>query len=309
MTLSSRPPFPTAVDSSFLNDLRSCVHKAYLSQMLHWKPKSTNIHLNAGGAFAKGLEVARKAYYDLSIDPQSATIEGGKALIAQYEEPSIEDADHAKSLPNMLGALGSYFQVHPLDTDSLKPHRLPSGKPAIEFTFAIPLSICNPETGEPILYTGRCDMIGEYNGQLFVVDEKTTSGIGPTWFNNWALKSQLTGYVWAARQYGFDVAGAIIRGIAILKREFKHAESIQYRPQWMIDRWYKQTERDLARLIECWKEDYYDYNLDSACSSYGGCQFLKICSSNNPEPWLEADFEKRVWDPLQHVEYVPLKEI
>jgi PD-(D/E)XK nuclease superfamily len=290
-------PFPRVIDSTLRASFVSCPHKFYREYLQHWKPNIPSIHLIAGGAFAKGIETTRMAYYGEHKSPEVAVGEGIAALIREYGEFEPNDSTSAKGIENMCGALVEYFTVHPLETDPVRPH-IVGGVPAVEFSFALPLSIAHPETGDPILYAGRFDMLGEYNGALFAVDEKTASQLGGQWQKNWTLRSQLTGYCWAAREYGYPVAGAIIRGISILKSGYGNAESIQYRPQWQLDRWYVQLIRDIERMIHCWKEGYWDYNLDGTCSSYGGCPFLDVCNSPDPERWLEADFVQKVWTPL-----------
>lgn len=145
-------------------------------------------------------------------------------------------------------------------------------------------------------------MLGLKDDVLFVVDEKTTKALGDSWMKNWKLRSQLTGYCWAAQEYGYPVAGAIIRGISILKTKFGHAEVIEPRARWEIDRWLHQLARDINRAIQCWEEDYWDYDLDASCSSYGGCPYLDLCTSPHPERWVETAYVKRVWNPLEVLE-------
>lgn len=295
-------PFPKAIDSTLRASFVACPRKFQLQYLEHWKKKRTSVHLVAGGAFAEGMDVTR-TQFATGDTPEQALAAGAKALIRKYGDFEAED-DHNKSLANMVAALGESFAHHGFSTDPLQPHILPNGKPAVEFSFAIPISedLLHPETGDPILYTGRFDMLGEMQDNLWVVDDKTTGYIGKQWFNQWTLRSQLTGYCWAAREYGYPVVGAIIRGLAIRKKDFGHAESIQYRPDWMITRWHMQLQRDIQRMIRSWEEGYFDYTLDGACSDYGGCDFLEVCSSPNPERWLATDFEQRIWDPLAREE-------
>lgn len=293
-----RPPFPKLIDSTLRGTFVSCPRKFELEYLRHWKPTSQSIHLVAGGAFAKGMEVTRETFYGDHRSANEAIGAGLRALILEYGEFDPEDEKATKTLDNMCGALVAYFDHYGLDTDPIQPHFV-HGKPAVEFSFALPLPIPHPETGDPILYGGRFDMVGEYNGSLFAVDEKTTSQLGATWHKNWTLRSQLTGYCWGAREFDYPVAGAIIRGVSILKNSYGHGESIQYRPQWMIDRWYHQLLRDIKRMITCWSEGYWDYSLDGACANYGGCSFLDVCNSNDPERWLAADFIQREWHPVQ----------
>lgn len=292
-----KPDFPVAVDSSMRATFVGCPYKFRLEYLEHWRSPRPSIHLVAGGAFAKAMEITRLSYHAAGDPPQVAIGKGMTAFIREYGdfETSPEDA---KSCERMLGAVAEYFAVYGLDTDSIQPLMV-EGRPCVEFSFAIPLPIAHPQSGDPILYCGRFDMLGLYNGGLYAVDEKTTGQLGPSWHKNWTLRSQLTGYCWAAREYGYPVVGAIIRGISILKEKYGHAESIQYRPDWMIARWYGQLIRDIENMIRMWNEDYFDFNLDSTCSSYGGCPFLDVCNSPDPVRWLEADFVKRRWDPLR----------
>lgn len=300
--MTDRPPFPMALDATMIRDFRTCPQKCFRSHFEHWKPKGERIDPIAGHAFASGLEIARQAYYEQGTTPDEALIAGAKALIQDYGQAECPD-DNPKSLSNTLGALSEYFHVHGFDTDHLQPLRLPDGKRAIEFTFALPFpGIIHPESGDPLLYSGRCDMLADYMDAIFVVDEKTTKQLGPTWPKQWNMRSQITGYVWAAREFGYNVAGAIIRGVAIRKYDYGHAEVILYRPEWRIEQWILQTQKDILRMIRCWEEGYWDYNLDDGCSAYGGCHFQDVCSSLSPDMWLNASFEKRVWNPLRHIE-------
>lgn len=302
-----RPPFPQAIDSTMLKTFRACRRKFLLEYLLHWKTRSPSIHLHAGQAFASALEATRRAFWEQGLDAETALGRGAAALITAYgtfEEPH----DTAKTLPRMLGALEYYFSRWPLESDPVKPYNWAPNKYAIEFSFASPLPFHHPVTGEPLIYTGRSDFIGEMDGALYIVDDKTTSSLGASWMHQWDLRSQFTGYTWAARDVSaIPVQGCMVRGVSILKTKYDTAEVITYRPEWMVERWLTQVQHDLTQMVECWESGYFDYNLDEECNSYGGCSFKRVCLSDHPQEWLDADFEKRVWDPLSRVETV-LKE-
>ena len=57
-----------------------------------------------------------------------------------------------------------------------------------------------------------------------------------------------------------------------------------YRSQYEIDRWLDQTCRDIERMISLLRSDYWDYNLDHACTEYSGCPFQTVCSPHRPKP-------------------------
>lgn len=293
--------FPHTWDSTMLGAFRSCPQKMFRTYVEHWKPKAESVHLVAGGAFARGIEVARKAFYEERMSEADAVATGLEALLVAYGDFETPP-DSAKSPTRMAGALEFYFENYPLEGASAVPLTFPNGKLAIEFSFAEPLDIMHPVTGDPILYTGRCDMIADFCGGQYTVDEKTTSQLGASWPKQWEMRSQFTGYQWAANRAGLNVQGTLVRGVSILKTKYDHLQHVTYRSPYEVDRWLDQTHRDIARAIEMWKDDYWDYSLDHACAEYGGCSMVNVCKSAEPEAWLPMYFEKRVWDPLARVE-------
>lgn len=293
----TRPMFPHAVDSTMLAAFRSCPQKMLRTYVEHWKPQTESVHLVAGGAFAKGLEIARRAFYEQGLPPEDCIAKGLEALIRQYGDFECP-ADSAKSLERTAGALEFYFERYPLGEDGMEPITLSGGRRGIEFSFAEPLDVVHPVSGDPILYTGRSDLICEYQGGRYIEDDKTASSLGATWSRQWEMRGQFTGYIWAAGRVGIETQGAVIRGVSILKTKYDTQEAITYRSPWEIDRWYQQTIRDIQRMIACWCAGWWDYAMDGACAEYGGCSMLSVCKSPEPELWLPVRFEQRVWDPL-----------
>lgn len=296
-TLLPLDSFPTYVDNTMLTAYRSCPRKFYWNYGRNQVSLGhTSVHLVAGGAYAKGLEVARKAFHAEGATPFEALKAGVLALIKEYgdyEPPS----DSYKSWENMVLALVEYFDIYKWAEDHIQPHYI-GGSPMIECSFALPLDIPHPDTQEPIIYCGRYDMMGVFQDTLWAVDEKTTARLGPSWNKQWALRSQFTGYIWAARQYGIPVGGAIVRGISILKHDFGHAEVISQRSDYMIREWLASTHRTLAQMIIDYREGIWMQNLADSCSSYGGCTYMDLCDKSEPESWLSANYKESKWDPM-----------
>jgi hypothetical protein len=293
----SRPMFPHTIDSTILSTFRACPRKFFYQYVEHWKPVAQSVHLVAGGAFASGIEAARVAFYVKGHSAEDSESLGLAALIAHYGDFECP-ADSAKSLERMCGALEFYFSHYPLGNDGATPITLSSGRRGIEFSFAEPLDVKHPTSGAPILYTGRSDMIAERAGGVYLYDDKTTSSLGPQWGRQWEMRSQFTGYGWAALKQGIRTQGAIVRGVSILKTKYDTLEVPTYRSDYELERWEAQTLRDIKRMISMWEEGYWDFNLDGACTDYGGCSFVKVCKSSEPENWLPVNFQRRVWDPL-----------
>ena len=299
-----RPPFPSVLDSTIIAAFRSCPTKAMYEYFHHWKTKTPSVHLHAGGAYAHGLEKARRAYYeDNSCSADEAIAIGLKALLEFYGDFECPP-DSAKSAERTAGAYEYYFTQYPLETDAATPIALPSGGKGVEFSFAEPIEAKHPETGDPLLYVGRMDMIVNFAGGIFGLDDKTTSSLGAQWSKQWDLRSQFTGYCWGAGRSGFALQGFLVRGVSILKTKYDTQQALTYRPEWMIERWYEQLHKDIERMKIQWERNDWDYDLDHACNEFGGCIFRQVCMSREPEGWLRGNFERRVWDPLRRIETV-----
>ena len=298
VSLSDRVPFPKVWDNTMLADLSSCEQKVNIRFFHHIRPNVQNVNLHAGASFAKGVEAVRRAAYtpNSTVEPRAA---GARALLTHYGD--FDPGDNVKSADRMLGALESYLTQYSPESDHIKPLIL-NGVPCVEFSFAHPIDVLHPEDGEPIILCGRFDALGVLNNDptaLFVVDEKTTKQLGPTWPKQWTLRSQFMQYTWGAKKYGHPVVGAIVRGLSILKRDFGHAEAICYFPDWMLDRWYEQVCLKLERVKQSWAANKFTFNFADACSSYGGCDYRMLCESQTPEAFLNPYFKIEPWNPLR----------
>lgn len=295
------PQFPEVLDSSILAAFKSCPQlckKIYIDQ---WKSKERSVHLHAGGAFAHGIERARRAYFVEGAEADDAIADGMRALLQFYGDFDCPP-DSAKSAQRTAGALEYYFSQYPLEHGTDEPITLPSGGRGIEFNFVHPIAATHPDTGNPLLYCGRMDAIINYAGGVFICDEKTTTSLGASWSKQWDLRAQFTGYAWGCREAGIRVDGVVVRGISILKTKYETQAPISYRPEWQVDRWYAELLEWVEDMKICWKTGRWKYNLDHACADYGGCGFRNACLSQDEMPWLETYFERRHWDPITRTE-------
>lgn len=326
-----KTPFPTTIDSSMIAAFRSCPTRARYEYFEHWKTRTPSIHLHAGKAFAAGCEATRLAYYlgEYKIPrpvtsavalPESERYDfvqrepgnerdslgcGLGVLLAEYGDFPCPP-ESAKSAERMAGAFEYFFSVFRLPDDKAVPVKL-GEKRGIEVGFLEPLEFRHPETGDPLMYTGRLDMLTTYAGQLFGEDDKTTSQLGASWSRQWDLRSQFISYSWGVRRLGYPIAGFLVRGVSILKTKYDNAQAIVYFPQWMVDEWYEQLiEVDLPRMVQMWESGKWAKSLAEACNEYGGCGFKQICLSapQSRMTWLESSYERRKWDPVTRTETV-----
>lgn len=297
--------FPSIIDNTARETWTACPTKfrRQVINKLSRTIKSPDLHF--GAAFAIGLETYRREAFGNGQPDKSALASAVVAATRFYGDFTPPEG-HLKTYERLLEALEAYVNKYPSRYDHIRPYQFPSGELALEFSFAIPLPIAHPETGDPLIYAGRFDMIGVFNNQLFVFDDKTTSRLGPTWSNQWRSTSQLTGYCWAARNYGLPIVGAIIRGQSILTRGCEFAEVIQYRSTERIDQWYEQLLEEIQDMITAWKRGHFRKSFNASCNAYNGCAYLDICLAQDESLAIESGYQNHYWNPLDRE---PIKEL
>jgi hypothetical protein len=316
--------FPEVVDSTMLSTL-TCPRKWVWSYERNYTAfGGKSIHLMAGAAFAKALEVMRRSWVDGKIDeeitdanftplegqpPRKIRLSGEvrsasdalhfglQALMLSYDESVIHDT--AKTLDRMCGALEFYADSFPIDNPEFGTVSSISGKPGVEWNFAVPLPVLHPDTGEPIIFCGRLDVILDVFGGVYLTDDKTTSSLGITWPQQWDMRGQFVGYAWAARQYGLRVDGSLVRGISILKTKYDKAQAIVPQPEWKQNEWLASTVSKLehAKRLYAQAVDYPVFG--EPCNEYGGCEFKQPCMNRDHDGWLDSNYVARNWNPLE----------
>lgn len=288
--------FPEVIDNTIRSSWAQCEKKTLFQHFDHWG-SAFSVHLLFGAAFASAIEAGRKAFYVGGLSMEDALVEALRAGMEEYgmhEEP----ATSVKSRPRLYEAIVSYFDHYNMDFDPVVPY-VHGGKPAIEFSFAIPLPINHPDTGMPLIYAGRCDLIGVFNGTIYIVDEKTASRLGPTWSKQFEHDSQFISYTWAAQQFDYPVSGALVRGVCMYKDRVEHVQIPYSYPKFLIDRWYKQLLEEIQDMLDAYKgKRSFQYAMHKGMSGCSYCSYLNACTSEYPQKVLETQFVKRHWNPL-----------
>lgn len=296
-TMPLNNTFPHVWDNTILSAYRKCPRKFMYEFIWNKIGAESNVHLHAGAAFAKGLEIVRKEFFASKRPFDEALALGGLALIRAYGDFIPLDVNSNKSLPMMLGALGFYFERWPI-TEGIVPEEI-GGEPAIEFNFAVPFErVKHPDTNQPIIICGRFDMIGSISNIRLGEDDKTAGQLGTQWLNKWRVGNQITTYCWGARASGIPLQGFNMRGVGLYKRGYEGIDAITYRKPWQLEEWERNTEATLLDAIRDYQRGFWGANWSDACSSYSGCSYLPLCESEHPEVWLPVNFVDRTWSPL-----------
>lgn len=301
----AREVFPSVISSSLRASFNSCYRKFYYEQIYGIARRGANVHLHFGSAFASAMETFRTVYHTTPGDPafrfEEAAIAGFLKAIQYYGDYTPPDTE-SKNFDRLISCYIEALVTYDPRTDPVQTSIGPDHRPRVEFSFAHPVpEVRHPVSGDPLIFSGRFDQLADFSQLLYIFDDKTTKALGPQWDRQWELRSQFSGYCWGARESGFLVAGAIIRGMGILKSEIKTQESIVYRPQWMVDRWRERLTWDLRRMVDAWNSNYWPHTGEEsgACSEYGGCPFSILCKTNSPESYIGPNYTDYRYRPLE----------
>lgn len=309
-----------AWDSTSLSSILSCPRRYQYSILLGLQPKSPSyaIALVFGILFHKGLELYHEAQA-LGATHQEATrraIAGVAALPATSTLPTFDDAEElseaakADDADDGITARNSkvrtryhlfraivWYLEHYKD-DPAQTVLLPSGAPAVELSFRLPLELAGVE--HPIILCGHIDRVAEFNGSLFVTDYKTTKSLTRQFFDSFQLSHQLTGYTVAGSAIlERPVRGAIVDGVALQVGQVKLGRAPINRSAGQVKEYFQTLSLAAAAAVRYAGDDFWPQNT-SACYF---CDYKSICAQPPEvrERYLNLHFEKRKsWNPLEN---------
>jgi hypothetical protein len=217
-----------------------------------------------------------------------------------------EDAakKNTKTVPNLFRTAIWYMDQFGFK-DPCKTVRLANGKPAVELSFRYEMGFTF-KTGEELFHCGHLDRLVELGDLHYVLDRKTSKNTitgNSSWgyFAKFNPDNQMSGYTFGSRvALAMPVAGVIIDAAQIAKGFSAFERGFTMRTEGQLDEW-RNDFVDMVQRFEGYAERGYWPMNDTACDDYGGCAFRNICSKDPSvrQAYLEADFVKRPWDPLQ----------
>lgn len=333
--------FPDVIDNSFREAANICQMKARYAYVENLSPPFESVHLKFGGAHAEGAEHVRRAFYELGMPAAEAIEHGiakAEEYWGDFEPPEKSNKT-LESLRESLRY--EFANAWPLEQDTYRPHRMEwrfkvpipglvhpdhggpiyyGGRPDTLGDISEQMVIEDDKTASSLgaSWSKQWELDSQFTGyqwaaqQLGLIKPGGVGGVlirgisilapkyddvelGPDEFPPEGLEE---------RTISSPAGRKVKRVYSRYNRlnSFGHAQVLVYRPQWMIERWLVQMTRDVKRLIHAYLNDEWDMALHKgACNAYGGCPYVPLCSTPNPEQWKEINFVKRVWDPLAHL--------
>jgi len=292
-------------DATSISSFEKCPRFYHLRHIEGWQPHEKSVHLIFGGLYASALEHFFK-HLAAGLSRDEATIEVVLETLCETwvrPEPD-EDGDvgpgrpwdslhNAKTRETLVRSIVWYLDHFKDDPAPIVI--LSDGKPAVEYSFALPFH-------DEYIYCGHIDKLATYSGGTYIVDQKTSGAtITPRFFEGFSPDVQMPGYTWAGKIiFDIPISGVIIDAAQIAVGFTRFERGFVQCPPAMLEEWHEETLQTIFAAKRAHEENYYPMNRAS-CGNYGGCEFRRVCS-RSPEhrpAVLRSNFSRQArWDPL-----------
>lgn len=210
----------------------------------------------------------------------------------------------------LIDAIISYNKTYPIDKEPFTvvdnavelPYRLLLGEVTIGSTI--------PGFGHiqtiKCFFTGRIDAVVNWDVPM-VLDHKTTSMEGQSFYDDFKISSQMLGYTWACRQLGYPVQGLVLDAIA-WRKPTKTGKGTTFQRQRyyysddQIAEWKKDTFAHITDFLEHFCKGYFPKSTKWCFGKYGQCQYFDVCTQpveHREGLLMSALYRDVTWSPLK----------
>ncbi|MEM3041475.1 MAG: PD-(D/E)XK nuclease family protein [Nitrososphaerota archaeon] len=254
------------IDNTRYEVLVTCPTKYYYRYVLGYSTPRPHISLVFGRAVHKGIESwYRSGNKNLAL---STTIESFNEV--EYVADDKDPRDKKLAVEAVSGYIDKYNEdkMRTLETN---------GHKWLESTFCVPIGTVD---NYQILYYGVFDRIALLDGRPLVVDYKTTSVLGPSYFDQFKPNNQVSMYQYAAGELlGTPVDMVCIDAIGITKSNIRFERRIiTYSRDQILESVKDILDTVRYEMIVYKESGVYPKRKVSCISKYGKCQFYDVCS-------------------------------
>lgn len=299
----TRPTLQFAWDSTSMSAFKECPRKYYYSIILGYTTKQPSFHLEFGIWYHEALELydrilAKGGTHDEAT--RSAVLKTLKSTWNKSLKRPWSSGDSNKNRFTLIRTIVWYLEQ--FKNDPIKTIRLADGTPAVELSFRYPFPH-EFTTGERAVFCGHLDRMGDIGGASWIIDRKTSKHEvrDDHYWRQYSPDNQMSAYSFAGRVvYNIPVRGVIIDAAQVMVTFSRFQRGFANRTESQLDEWAADTQSYMEQADKYSRDNYWPMN-DKSCFNYGGCPFRPICARAPEvrEKFLELEYNKRIWDPLQ----------
>lgn len=307
---------PVVADNSLLADVAACDLRTVLRHVHGFTSRDEQAQLKAGSA----VHECFAAYFETGRPTVARHV--FEASYRQWALANVAANDRLSWL-NTSRVVDEWLARHPIDALPFTILRL-GGEPAVEIGFAVPLT-------EDVTICGRIDALGtlKVDGNVAVIENKSTKSINDFWKAKFRLASQVSTYSFGASAHlgaehvtwtlinaiEFKWLPASERKCAMHKVTYAECGALHANFEMMsvdrtpakIDAW-KFTAIGLARRF-AWLREAYASRADLRAVPQQGlftdaCQFCfakEWCAADRPVEHLDSMFVVEPWEPWKGI--------
>lgn len=182
--------------------------------------------------------------------------------------------------------------------DPLSTLILPSGRPAVELSFRIPLPI--HIAGHELLLCGHIDRVVAFENNLWASDYKTTKSLTRQFFDTFELSHQMTGYTVAGTSILDEpVKGVWIDGVALQVGGVKLSRAPTTRTPGQIREYFDLLADVVEQAERAFDTGHYPMNTASCYF----CEFKQVCKQppEYRDRYVDLYYDRKPgWNPLRN---------
>lgn len=291
------------IDNSTLEKWQTCPRAAE-QYIINGREKPGSPALNFGSGAHVGWEVlGRGGLNDVAL-------QAAKEAVTEHFLTNPQPEGEYRTLEYCVDMLEKYVKKWSLSRCSVVEH---DGTKLVEFPFSLCIGEIEVNTdlaytasqllgkqacednrkneGEQLyvkrlyfFWSGKVDQIVEFDDRRWVMDHKTTSMGGATFYADFELSQQTIGYVWAARQmFDFEIEGFLLDA-AFCRRVTKTGKGLEFDRQfftyseWHLQEWMDDIKSQIGSFIDQLVAGYFPKKTKWCMGKYGACPYHDVCT-------------------------------
>lgn len=292
-------PMTITIDSSSFEWVQNCLRGAEIYILKRLEPAVTSPALVYGKAIHAGLHCRYLRQPDINAI---------KAIRDVYAQPDVDLRDDWRTITQAIQLYQTYCDHW--NGECWNVARM-KDVPFAEIPFALPLGTVNRVNGSKatVVWTGKIDLVLEngYDGNPVVMDHKTCSVFGGTYFDNFRKSDQMIGYTWAASELlGRRVVGTKVN-VLVSRRPTPKGEPFAFHRDVFLydDDDITEWKHNVLTHLELWQRcvdlGTFPKFRKHCVNKYGRCAYFEVCQlkDSQADSLLRTSLYKPVtWSPF-----------